>query len=45
MWFYPVITGESKEPVLAGAIVLDTTERFHAQESLVRTEKLVEVPR
>jgi PAS domain S-box-containing protein len=45
MWFYPVITGESKEPVLAGAIVLDTTERFHAQEALVRTEKLAAVGR
>jgi PAS domain S-box-containing protein len=44
-WFYPVFTEESTEPILVGAIVLDTTERWHAQEALVRTEKLVAVGR
>ena len=42
-WFYPVFTAESREPVLVGAIVLDTTERWHAQKALVRNEKLAAV--
>jgi len=42
-WFYPVFTAESAEPVLVGAIVIDTTERWHAQKALVRTEKLAAV--
>ena len=45
MWFYPVLTGDSSEPILAGTIVLDTTERFHAHEALVRNEKLAAVGR
>jgi PAS domain S-box-containing protein len=45
IWFYPVFIGESSEPVRVGAISLDTTERWHAQEALVRTEKLVAVGR
>jgi PAS domain S-box-containing protein len=44
-WFYPVFTGESAEPVLAGAIILDNTDRWHAQDALVRTEKLAAVGR
>jgi PAS domain S-box-containing protein len=44
-WFYPVFIGESSEPVLVGAIVLDTTDRWHAQQALVRTEKLAAVGR
>lgn len=44
-WFYPVFAGDSSKPVLVGAIVVDTTERWHAQETLVRTEKLVAVGR
>ena len=44
-WFYPVFIDDSAEPVLVGAIVLDTTDRWHAQEALVRTEKLVAVGR
>jgi PAS domain S-box-containing protein len=44
-WFYPVFTGESAEPVLVGAIALDTTERWHAQQALVQTEKLAAVGR
>jgi len=50
MWFYPVFAEDvaanaAKEPVLAGVIVLDTTARWHAQEALVRNEKLVAVGR
>lgn len=45
MWFYPIFADDAPEPVLAGAIVLDTTERWHAQEALVRNEKLVAVGR
>lgn len=50
MWFYPIFahdfSGQGvKEPVLAGVIVLDTTARWHAQEALVRNEKLVAVGR
>jgi len=44
-WFYPISTGESAKPLLVGAIVLDNTERWRAQEALVRTEKLVAVGR
>lgn len=44
-WFYPVLTGESTAPVLAGAIILDNTDRWHAQKALVRTEKLAAVGR
>jgi PAS domain S-box-containing protein len=44
-WFYPVYSAEKAEPLLAGAIVLDNTERWQAQEALVRTEKLVAVGR
>lgn len=44
-WFYPVFAGESAEPVLAGAIILDNTDRWHAQDALVRTEKLAAVGR
>lgn len=44
-WFYPVFAGDSTEPILAGAIALDTTERWNAQQSLLRTEKLVAVGR
>lgn len=44
-WFYPVFIGESSTPVRAGAIILDNTDRWHAQEALVRTEKLAAVGR
>ncbi|MFC5862591.1 PAS domain-containing protein [Acidicapsa dinghuensis] len=44
-WFYPVFAGESTKPVLAGAIILDNTDRWHAHEALVRTEKLAAVGR
>jgi PAS domain S-box-containing protein len=43
--FYPVFTGESPDPVLAGAIVVETTEQWHSQQALVRTEKLAAVGR
>jgi PAS domain S-box-containing protein len=39
-WFYPVFTGDSPDPVLAGAIVVDTTDQWQSQQALVRTEKL-----
>jgi PAS domain S-box-containing protein len=45
MWFYPIFTNDLPEPVLAGVIILDTTARWHAQEALVRNEKLVAVGR
>jgi PAS domain S-box-containing protein len=45
MWFYPIFAGDAREPLLAGVIVLDTTARWHAQEALVRNEKLVAVGR
>lgn len=44
-WFYPVLAGDSAVPVLAGAIILDNTDRWHAQDALVRTEKLAAVGR
>jgi len=44
-WFYPVYTGDSPEPLLAGAIVVDTTEQWRSQQALVRTEKLAAVGR
>ena len=45
VWFYPVFTGDSPEPVLAGAIMVDTTEQWNAQRALMRNEKLVAVGR
>lgn len=53
MWFYPIVAEGAfvadapgaREPVLGGVIVLDTTARWHAQEALVRNEKLVAVGR
>jgi PAS domain S-box-containing protein len=43
--FYPVLTEQREEPVSVGALVLETTDRWRAQESLVRSEKLVAVGR
>lgn len=44
-WFYPVFIGDSPEPVLTGAIMVDTTEQWNAQQALLRTEKLAAVGR
>jgi PAS domain S-box-containing protein len=45
IWFYPVFTEDSPEPVLAGAVMVDTTEQWNAQRALMRNEKLVAVGR
>ena len=45
IWFYPVFTEDSPEPVLAGAIMVDTTQQWNAQRALMRNEKLVAVGR
>jgi PAS domain S-box-containing protein len=44
-WFYPVLTEHAEGPVSVGVIALETTDRWRAQESLVRSEKLAAVGR
>jgi PAS domain S-box-containing protein len=44
-WFFPVLQEHHAAPVSAGAIILETTEKWRAEEALRRAEKLAVVGR